>query len=300
MTLLRNTNIGNKCTRKPEQIILYLILMGTFITLTTDFGLADGYVAAMKGVIYSINPEATIVDLCHDIRPQDIREAAFTLNTAYSYFPSYTVHLVVVDPGVGTDRRPIILKTPKAHFVGPDNGVFSYIIDAFSPEPVPGGRRVKTGPEMQAYVITQSKYWLKPVSRTFHGRDIFAPVAARLSLGLMASSLGDSVDTVTAFPILRPLKQDGMIAGQVLHIDHFGNLITNIKESDLSGAGQSATIVVSDYVVRGLAENYADSEGPAALFGSSGYLEIAVPNGSAAALLQAKTGDQVIINPEST
>ena len=178
--------------------------MGTFITLTTDFGLTDGYVAAMKGVIYSINPEATIVDICHNIQPQNIRQAAFVLSTAYSYFPSYTVHLVVVDPGVGTNRRAIILKTPKAHFVAPDNGVLSYVIDAYSPQPVPDSQRVKLGPESKAYAITKSEYWRKPVSNTFHGRDIFAPVAARLSLGMMASSLGDNVDTVTAFPIPHP------------------------------------------------------------------------------------------------
>jgi S-adenosylmethionine hydrolase len=270
--------------------------MGTFITLTTDFGLTDGYVAAMKGVIYSINPEATIVDLCHNIQPQNIRQAAFVLNTAYSYFPSYAVHLVVIDPGVGTNRRPIILKTPKAHFVGPDNGVFSYIIDAHSPQPVPSSSRVKTGPEMQAYVITRSQYWHQPVSNTFHGRDIFAPVAARLSLGLMASSLGDAVDTVTTFPIPHPFHQNGILTGHILHIDSFGNLITDIKESHLSAARQSVTIEVGNYSIHGIEKDYSKAQGPLALIGSSGYLEIAVASGSAAALLQAKSGDEVFVN----
>ena len=187
--------------------------MGTFITLTTDFGLRDGYVAAMKGVIYSINPEATIVDISHNIEPQNIRQAAFVLSTAYKYFPSYTIHLVVVDPGVGTNRRAIIFKTPRAQFVAPDNGVLSYVIDAFSPQPVADSGRFKSGPDAQAYVITKSEYWRKPVSRTFHGRDIFAPVAARLSLGEMASGLGDKVDTVTAFPIPHAVWDGNVIKG---------------------------------------------------------------------------------------
>jgi S-adenosylmethionine hydrolase len=271
--------------------------MGTFITLTTDFGLNDGYIAAMKAVIYSINPEATIVDISHNIQPQNIRQAAFVLSTAYNYFPSYTVHLVVVDPGVGTNRRAIILKTPKAHFVAPDNGVLSYIIDAYSPQSIPNSNRVRTGPEMQAYVITRSEYWRNPVSNTFHGRDIFAPVAARLSLGLMVSSLGDNVDTVTTFPIPHPSQQHGIITGHILHIDSFGNLITDIQENYLSAEAQSVTIVIGDFRIKGIVSNYTESQGPIALYGSSGYLEIAVANGSAAALLQAQVGDEVKVQP---
>jgi S-adenosylmethionine hydrolase len=269
--------------------------VGTFITLTTDFGTADGYVAALKGVIYSINPEATIVDISHNIQPQNIRQAAFVLNTAYSYFPSYTVHLVVVDPGVGTNRRAIILKTPKAHFVAPDNGVLSYILESFSPQSVPNSQRVKLGDDLKAYAITRSEYWRKPVSRTFHGRDIFAPVAARLSLGLMASSLGDNVDTLTAFPIPHPVKQGDEITSHILHADNFGNLITDVSDITLSGRGQSATIVVGEHTIHGIAGTYAEGQGLIALFGSSGYLEISVANGSAEALLKAKPGDEVKI-----
>ena len=271
----------------------YTFIMGSFITLTTDFGLSDGYVAAMKGVIYSINPEATIVDLCHNIQPQDIRQAAFVLNTAYSYFPSYTVHLVVVDPGVGTNRRAIILKSPKAHFVAPDNGVLSYIIESFSPHSILESQRVQLGSDLKAYAITKSEYWRKPVSSTFHGRDIFAPVAARLSLGLMASSLGDNVDTITTFPIPRPSRQDSEITGNIMHIDHFGNLITNVQESALSAVIQSITIVIGNYRIHGLARTYADGEGPLALFGSSGYLEISVPNANAAVFFKAKVGEEI-------
>jgi S-adenosylmethionine hydrolase len=271
--------------------------MGTFITLITDFGLSDGYTAAMKGVIYSINPEAAIVDVTHSIQPQNIRQAAFALHTCHSYYPSYTVHLVVVDPGVGTDRRGIILKTPRAHFVAPDNGVLSYIINDYSPQPVPGSlSRVKVGKDMQAYAITRKEYWRNPVSSTFHGRDIFAPVAARLSLGLMASSLGDSIDTVTVFPIPQPYRQDNTLTGEVLNVDSFGNLITNIKEEILSGSWQSATILLGENVIQGISRTYADRTGPVALFGSSGYLEIALPNGSAAAFFQAGVGDRISIS----
>jgi S-adenosylmethionine hydrolase len=271
--------------------------MGTFVTLTTDFGLSDGYVAAMKGVIYSINPEAVIVDISHNIQPQNIRQAAFVLQTAYNYFPSYTVHLVVVDPGVGTNRRAIIVKTPKAHFVAPDNGVLSYVLNSYSPQPIPDSQRVKLSEDLKAYAITRSEYWRKPVSNTFHGRDIFAPVAARLSLGLMASSLGDSIDTVTMFPITKPSLHEGVIIGHILHIDTFGNLITDVTEAHLSAEAQSATIMVGDYSIHGIVRNYAEKEGPLALFGSSGYLEISIANGNAADFFKAKIGDEIRINP---
>ncbi len=269
--------------------------MGTFITLTTDFGLADGYVAAMKGVIYSINPEATIVDISHQIKPRNIREAAFVLSTAYNYFPSYTVHIVVVDPGVGTNRKAVILKTPKAQFVAPDNGVLSYILEAYASQPLPDSQRVKAGPDLKAYAITKSEYWHKPVSNTFHGRDIFAPVAARLSLGLMASSLGDPVDTMTAFTISHPSKQGDQITGHILHIDSFGNLITDVRQDFLPTTAQSATIELKGYSIHGIACTYADGTGPVALLGSSGYLEISIGNGSAASFFKAEEGDEIKI-----
>jgi S-adenosylmethionine hydrolase len=269
--------------------------MGSFITLTTDFGLRDSYIAAMKGVMYGINPEATVVDICHNIPPQNILEAAFTLGTAYSYFPLYTVHVVVVDPEVGTNRRAIILKTPRAYFVAPDNGVLSYILDAFPSQPVPDSQRVKLGPDIKAYAITKAEYWHQPVSHTFHGRDIFAPVAARLSLGMTASSLGENIDTVTSLPLSHPSLQDGLIIGHILHIDNFGNLITDIRERDLSGKEQSVTIVIAGNIIRGLARTYASGKGPLAIFGSSGYLEISVANGNAATFFQAKAGDEIRI-----
>jgi len=274
--------------------------MGALITLTTDFGLKDGYVAAMKGVIASINPEAAIVDICHTIEPQNIKQAAFVFSTAYSYFPLNTIHVVVVDPGAGTDRRAIILKTPAANFIGPDNGVFSYVIDAFSPKPVKGSRLVKPGRQMRVYAITKSKYWRKPVSNTFHGRDIFAPVAAALSMGSDPSDFGEMVNTAMAFAISHPEYQGNMIKGNILHIDNFGNLITNIKESTLSEIGRAINITVSGCKITGLDRDYADKQGPIALIGSSGYLEISLSNANIAELLKAKVGDDVLVKAQKS
>jgi S-adenosyl-L-methionine hydrolase (adenosine-forming) len=267
--------------------------MGAVITLTTDFGLSDGYVAAIKGVILSINPEVTIVDICHNIQPQDIRQAAFVLSTAYGYFPSQTNHLVVVDPGVGTNRRPIILTTPRACFVGPDNGVLSYIIRDYSSQPLPDSQRVSPGPDLKAYVITKSEYWRKPVSNTFHGRDIFAPIAARLSLGMPAYSLGERVDTITTFAIPQPTSQENGIGGQILHSDNFGNLITNIKKDILPESVNSIKIIVSNHQIQGIVNNYSEGQDLMALIGSSGYLEISRKNGNASGFLNAQIGDEV-------
>jgi S-adenosyl-L-methionine hydrolase (adenosine-forming) len=273
--------------------------MGTFITLITDFGLADGYVGALKGVIYSLNPEATIVDISHTIQPQNIRQAAFVLSTVYPYFPSYTVHLIVVDPGVGTNRRAIILKTPRAHFVAPDNGVLSYVLEDWTVERLSGSQRVKVAGDVSAYVITRSEYWRKPVSDTFHGRDIFAPVAARLSLGLMAISLGDKVDTLTAFVVPHPIRTAGGLIGHVQHIDSFGNLITDIRKPDLPPDQSEAIIIFKGRSIHGLSNAYGAGVGPLALFGSSGFLEIAVAGGSAEDYFQAEAGDEVTVNSKS-
>ena len=261
----------------------------SIITLTTDFGLSDSYVAMMKGVILRINPEANIVDISHTIAPQNIEQAAFVLGTAYHYFPSQTIHLVVVDPGVGTDRLPVILKTPKMYFVAPDNGVLSYVIDDYPHQPVSNSRRVTLGPELKAFAITNSEYWLKPVSETFHGRDIFAPVAARLSLGMPAFSLGSALDTLATITIPRPFRRGEELIGYILHVDSFGNLITNLKLDSLAPLGQSVSIVAGDHTVHGLVRNYSEGDGPIALFGSSGYLEISLKNASVASSSQSQS-----------
>ncbi|MDD5082950.1 MAG: SAM-dependent chlorinase/fluorinase, partial [Dehalococcoidales bacterium] len=171
--------------------------MRAIITLTTDFGLNDAYVAAMKGVILGINPEAQIIDICHTIPPQDIRQAAFVLSTAYQSFPDKTIHVIVVDPGVGTKRQATILRTPSADFVAPDNGVLSYVAQSPTGRPsLDEAGQMVLPPGMEAVAITKSHFWREPVSPTFHGRDILAPVAARLSLGSPPSDFGEPVTSV--------------------------------------------------------------------------------------------------------
>jgi len=271
--------------------------MSAIITLTTDFGLSDAYVAAMKGVILGINPEATLVDICHTIRPQNTSQAAFVLSTAYQFFPQKTIHLVVVDPGVGTERRAIILRTPSADFVAPDNGVLSYVIQEVSAEPAtdndsPWQRELE--PKLEAVEITKSQFWRTPVSPTFHGRDIFAPVAALLSLGFPPINFGDTITSLTMLPLPQVHhRPNGSLVGHVLHIDNFGNLITNIKNSDLPLTKESVTIEIGDQVISELSRTYAEGKGLLALIGSSGYLEVSLRGGSASAFLDAEIGSEV-------
>ena len=264
------------------------------ITLTTDFGLDDAYVAAMKGVILEINPGATIIDISHSIEPQNIRQGAFVLSTAFSYFPQDSVHLVVVDPGVGSPRRAIILETDSAIFVAPDNGVLSYVIQASSTKRVSKPTLMKLPRELQAFEITNSKYWHHPVSSTFHGRDVFAPVAAHVSLGIPLHELGQPIASVNVFPLSRPqTAADGSFIGHILHIDHFGNLITDITSQDLPSGGYS--IQVAGHKIGSLSHSYEQSPNLLALIGSSGQLEIALKGGSAARLLRSKLGDELQI-----
>jgi len=260
--------------------------MSAIITLTTDFGLDDAYVAAMKGVILGINPEVRLVDICHTVRPQNISQAAFILSTAYPCFPSGTIHLAVIDPGVGSKRQAIILRTPSAYFVAPDNGVLSYVVDEYITDKV----------KMEIISITNPRFWRSPVSTTFHGRDIFAPVAAYLSLGHQLSEFGESIATISTFPIIRPQeKSNGSMAGSILHIDSFGNLITNIRNQDLPEKAGTLVIEIRGRKITGLSGSYTESEGLIILTGSSGYLEISVKNGSAQDILCAKVGDELTV-----
>lgn len=273
--------------------------MAPVITLTTDFGTGDAYVASMKGVILSINPKAVIVDICHSVQPQNILQAAFILSNAHHYFPKGTIHLVVVDPGVGSQRKAIILKTPAAFFLSPDNGVLSYIVDELETipaEPTPHFPPVseprELGAGIEAFAIANPDFWHHPVSTTFHGRDIFAPVAAHLALGVPIYKFGDSVSHIHIFPIPRPYRDSGgNLVGCVLHIDNFGNLIANFRGSDLPGG--KVTIVIGNQHIKGMSQFYAEKEGLAAIIGSSGYMEISLRNGNAAAFLKAKAGDQI-------
>jgi S-adenosylmethionine hydrolase len=277
--------------------------MSPVITLTTDFGYDDAYVAAVKGAILNINPVATIVDVSHSIKPQDILQAAFVLSAVYRYFPKETVHVAIVDPGVGSDRRGMILKTPSAMFVGPDNGIFSYVIDdLFSAE----SRSVieqthglteivfKTG--LEAAAITDPRFWRHPVSPTFHGRDVFAPVAAGLSLGISLYEFGEKINSLHVLPVPRPsLDPGGNLVGQVIHIDRFGNLISNIRSNSLPG--KNAVIEVGGQRIQGISDYYAQKEGVMAVVGSSGYLEISLRDGSACDFLGIGEGDEIRVIP---
>ncbi len=256
--------------------------MAAIITLTTDLGLTDAYVAAMKGVMLGINPKVKLVDICHTVKPQNIAQAAFVLSQAYPFFPQGTIHVVVVDPGVGTERRAIILRTKSADFVAPDNGVLSYVAQQSS--------------GWEAVAITKPQFWRSEVSTTFHGRDILAPVAARLSLGLPPADFGQIITSVTTLPLSRPHQAaDGSITGHIIHIDSFGNLITDIKSGDLPKGERGLTIEVSGQLISGLSRTYAEGSGLLALIGSDGYLEIAVKEGSARAVLSTEVGAKVIV-----
>lgn len=256
------------------------------ITLMTDFGLADPYVGVMKGVILSIIPGAILVDLTHAIAPQDIRQAAFLLSTAIDYFPAGTIHVVVVDPGVGSERRPIAVQTNRAYFVAPDNGVLSF---ALARQPA------------QAMIhLTNSDYWFPEVSTTFHGRDIFAPVAAHLARGIPFNKLGTPIDEIVRLPASHPLRQpDGSIRGQIQHIDRFGNCITDIPSAMLS-LDTPRIVKVAGRSIRGISLTYATVEPGAvvSLIGSSGFLEIGIRNGNAAEQLDIGIGDTVLIEPQ--
>ena len=271
--------------------------MSAIITLTTDFGLSDAYVAAMKGVILGINPEAKLIDICHSIKPQNIPQAAFVLSTAYQFFPQKTIHLVVVDPGVGTERRGIILRTPSADFVAPDNGVLSYAIQESSAKPAADNVNLQERelePGLEAVAITKPQFWRTPVSSTFHGRDIFAPIAALLSLGFPPINFGEAITSLTMLPLPKPHRRpDGSLVGHILHIDNFGNLITNIKGSDLPPTKQPITVEVGNHAISGLSRTYAEGQGLLTLIGSSGYLEVSLKGGSASAFLDAEVGSEV-------
>lgn len=270
------------------------------ITLTSDFGMRDGFVAVMKGVILGINPNATFVDISHDIPPQNIAHGAFVLGTTCGYFPRDSIHLAVVDPGVGSARRPVLLVTPDNSYIAPDNGLLTYVLLAFQARPNPGidetmeedavlrPKRVLLPEGCSAYVLDRDEYWLKPVSNTFHGRDIFAPVAAHLSNGAAPDALGTPVDEIVCLNVPVPLEEANVITGRVIHVDHFGNLISNIRLGDVFGG--SVEVEVKGQRIHGLSESFISATGLLAIVGSHGYLEIAVTNGNAANFLEAAVG----------
>ena len=263
------------------------------ITLTTDFGTSDNYVGVMKGVILGINPDASIVDISHHVSPQNILEGAFVLGTAAKYFPKGTIHVAVVDPGVGSARNALVLSGPNGHFVGPDNGIFSVALGRNSEGMASSGRSVPEG--WAARRITNPKYMLDQVSATFHGRDVFSPVAAHLSLGIRPDELGPEVDEIVQIPFPAPVRQGSVLLGQVIYVDRFGNLVTNISENDLRGRTE-ASVEICGRVVDRLSQYYAEGGHLAALIGSAGYLEVVVKNGNAAEELRAGVGTPVAVS----
>lgn len=260
----------------------------SIITLLTDFGSQDYFVGAMKGVILSVNPEALIVDLTHEIPPQDIEAAAFNLLAVYRDFPAGTIHVAVVDPGVGSTRRPILIECGEQFFVGPDNGIFSWICE-------------REG-KCRAIHLTNEKFFRHPVSATFHGRDIFAPVAAALASGISADEFGDEVDDCVSLNPLNPIvASDGSIAGRLIHIDRFGNCITNLTHEHFSEdqVTSGATLRINGREVSSLRKFFSEpatgGDDLFCIFGSAGFLEIAARNSSAATVLNAHRGNAVTL-----
>jgi S-adenosylmethionine hydrolase len=262
------------------------------ITLLSDFGLYDEYVGVMKGVILSISPLARIIDLTHQVEPQDLVSAAYRIQTAYRYFPQGTVHVAVVDPGVGS-RRAIIAVALKGHFfVAPDNGLLTLVVDKETPD-----RVVR---------VENPSFFLNDVSATFHGRDILAPVAAHLTLGVKLDRLGPAIDPA----VMQRLKigppsfeSDGTLAGTVILIDRFGNLVTNIDAGLLEAVGDKRcgdgiTVRLGKHRIKGLAPSYSSvaHDAPLAILGSRGYLEIAVNCGRADEYFKACKGDRVYVD----
>lgn len=256
------------------------------VTFTTDFGLSDPFVGIMHGVVLNIQPETTIVDISHAVASYDIFDGAWTIAQAYRFFPPRTVHVVVVDPGVGSERRPIIVETDNYIFVAPDNGVLSLV-----------ERREE---KFVVRHVTADRYFLQPVSQTFHGRDVFAPVAGWLSKGVAPAEFGPEISDYVRLP-LRKVERVGenSLRGEVMKVDKFGNLITNIGEVDapalFSHQVGGVSILIAGETITRICKSYAEGgdEELFAIVGSSGYLEIAARQASAAERLDATVGTPV-------
>jgi S-adenosyl-L-methionine hydrolase (adenosine-forming) len=258
----------------------------TVISLTTDFGIKDGNVGVMKGVIWSISPSAQISDLSHMIAPQNVREAALIFARSAPYFPENSVHVIVVDPGVGTARRPMAARIGSQYYVGPDNGTITLLLE----------RAEKEGWSTEFIHLNNPAYWLPDVSYVFHGRDIFAPAAAHISAGVPLVNMGTPFQDPVRLDLPKPQKTASGWTGEVIHIDHFGNVASNIRSETLGEAlieVNKITVRVGGENIRGLVHTFGERpEGELiALMGSTGNLVVSVVNGSAAARLNVKVGD---------
>jgi S-adenosylmethionine hydrolase len=262
------------------------------ITLLTDFGLEDSYVAEMKGVILSIVPDAALVDITHLIPPQDVVRGALVLAAAFHQFSAGTVHLAVVDPGVGTQRRGIAVRAAGHAFVGPDNGLLQLALER--------ARRLPAFQRLEAVHLDRPSFWLPDISPTFHGRDVFGPIAAHLARGVPLEEVGTPIESLTelAVPLAPTQAPDGAVMGQVIATDRFGNLTTNVRADLLRNVGAADVVIeVAGRRIKGLNRTYGDGQ-PGdllALFGSAGYLEIAVVNGNAKRALGVGVGAEVTV-----
>ena len=261
----------------------------SIVTLLTDFGIKDAYVGTMKGVVMAINPAAVIIDISHHIAPQDLIQGAYIISSCYKYFPEKTVHIVVIDPGVGSNRSIIAVKARKHYFVAPNNGALTLLTDKEDIDTI--------------VRVENTRFFLKPVSQTFHGRDILAPVGAHLAKGLDINSLGPKIDKeeIVHLQLNKPyVNNDGELRGTIVSVDRFGNCITNIDDRCLNqfcptDQYKSLEFIVSDKRIEGLARSYFDVEpkNPLAVVNSFGYLEIALNCGNAKNYLKAQTGDAI-------
>jgi hypothetical protein len=257
------------------------------LTFTSDFGHGDWFVGVVHGVIHEVCPEARVVDLTHDIPPGHVARAAFVLEAAAPDFPAGTVHLAVVDPGVGTARRALVVSARGQRFVGPDNGLLEWALAA---------------PGAEARSVTEARFFRESVSRTFHARDVFAPIAARIARGEPAEAMGARIADAVRTARPTPRRDDGWLRGQVMYVDHFGNALTNLTEPDLSDAfpmvpEAALTVLVAGRAIAGLARAYGDSTVGTllAIIGSSGRLEISQVGGDAAERLGLSEGDEVAV-----
>ncbi len=259
------------------------------ITLTTDFGLKDTFTGLMKGVILSINPNANVIDLTHNIQRHNIFEASQTIAMSYRYFPPATIHIVIVDPSVGGSQRPLLVVTENHYFIGPDNGTFTSIFEECQSS------------FFSVYHITASHYFLPMSGRTFHGRDIFAPIAAWLSKGVDSKKLGEPINDFNSIPISRPVMSDNKLNGEIIAIDNFGNAISNISTGHLSELASADSevkfrVVYNDNQLP-LVKYYAENGTPglASVINSFGHIELFTYKDSAAVKFDIKIGDSVII-----
>jgi S-adenosylmethionine hydrolase len=253
--------------------------MPPVVTFTTDFGTRDSFVGTMKGVVLSRCPDAYLVDLTHEIPPQQVRIGAMRLASAAPYFPPKTVHLAVVDPGVGSERRPVAISAYGQIFVGPDNGLLSLAAPS-------------TAEAWRAVELTEPSFWQQVVSTTFHGRDIFAPVAAALAAGVPLDEVGRPIDSIIVLEDFVPRRIGSSVEGVVADVDRFGNLITNVRRSDLGGL-EVVRVEVAAARIDSLSATYDPTRSLVALINSDGWLEVAAPLGSAADALQVGVGSGV-------